>query len=78
MYILFVFQKSILDANEDDQIAAAIKASVAEKVCNGIDSASNEDSVQEQVDSSSSNKDETTNEESWKLYLGVGKGKYYI
>jgi hypothetical protein len=68
----------MLDANEDDQIAAAIKASLSEKVFNGIDSANNEKSVQKQVKSSSSNEDETTNEENWKLYLGVGNGKYYI
>ena len=67
-----------MDANEDDQIAAAIKASIAERVFSGTDSANNEDSKQKQVDCSSSNTDETTNEENWKLYLGVGNGKYYI
>ena len=75
---LFVFQKSILDANEDDQIAAAIEASIAEKVFNGTDPANNKDSEQKQVECSSSNTDETTNEENWKSYLGVGNGKYYI
>jgi hypothetical protein len=75
---LFVFQKSILDANEDDQIAAAIKASIAEKVFNGTDPANNADSDQKQVDCSSSKTDEAANEENWKSYLGVGNGKYYI
>jgi hypothetical protein len=64
--------KSILDANEDDQIAAAIKASIAERVFTGTDPGNNENSEQKQVDCSSSNTDETTNEENWKLYLGVG------
>jgi len=66
-----------LDANEDDQIAAAIKASISERAFNGTDPANNENSEQKQVASSSSNTDETTNED-WKLYLGVGNGKYYI
>ena len=73
---LFVFQQSILDANEDDQIAAAIEASIAERVFTGTDPGNNENSEQKQVDCSSSNTDETTNEENWKLYLGVGNGKY--
>ncbi|PNF28041.1 hypothetical protein B7P43_G12538 [Cryptotermes secundus] len=64
--------KSMLDANEDDQIAAAIKASLAEKVFNGIDSASNEKSTKKKIDSSSSDEDETSDKESWKLYLGAG------
>ena len=69
-----------MDANEDDQIAAAIKASIAETetAFNGTDPANNENSEQKRVDCSSSNTDETTNEEDWKLYLGVGNGKYYI
>jgi hypothetical protein len=67
-----------LDANEDDQIAAAIKASIEERVFNGTDPANDEYSEQKQVDCSSSNIDETTHEENWKLYLGVGNGKYYI
>jgi hypothetical protein len=75
---LSVFQKSILDANEDDQIAAAIKASIAERMFNGTDPANREDSEQKQFDCSSSNTDETTNEENWKSYLGVGNGKYRI
>jgi hypothetical protein len=68
----------MLDANEDDQIAAAIKASLAEEVFNGIDSASSEKSTKKKIDSSSSDEDETSDKESWKLYLGAGDSKYYI
>ena len=32
------FQKSIVDANEDDQLAAAIKASLVDTTANGSDS----------------------------------------
>jgi hypothetical protein len=68
----------MLDANEDDQIAAAIKASLVERVFNGIDSTSSEKSIKKKVDFSSSDEDETNDKESWKLYLGAGDGKYYI
>jgi hypothetical protein len=68
----------MLDANEDDQIAAAIKASLAEKVFNGIDSTSSEKPIKKKGDSSSSDEDETSNKEGWKLYLGASDGKYHI
>jgi hypothetical protein len=77
MECIFVFQKSMVDANEDDQIAAAIKASLVEKVSSGSNSASSDKSKEKKIDSSSSDEDETTDdEESWKLYLGCGDGKY--
>ncbi|XP_021940462.1 UBX domain-containing protein 7 isoform X5 [Zootermopsis nevadensis] len=67
--------KSMLDANEDDQIAAAIKASLVEKIVNGTDSASSDKSnksIKNQVDCSSLDEDKTTADESWKSYLGTG------
>jgi hypothetical protein len=69
----------MLDANEDDQIAAAIKASLVEKVVNGIDSAIGDKPMKKQVVSSSSDEDKATDdEETWKSYLGSGDGKYSI
>jgi hypothetical protein len=68
----------MLDANEDDQIAAAIKASLVEKVVNGSDSTNSDKSMKKQVDCSSSDEDKTADDESWKSYLGTGDGKYPV